>query len=124
MMGYFLAFFGLVLGLGLSVFVSFFGLPILISFILLYVPMGYNASLVIGLIPARCTRRSIVRWCSPDHSAISVKVSPSMLYIIEYFYKNVKCLSKKTLLLYRCGAKNAKILLFLKIFSKTSCISV
>jgi len=116
MMGYFLAFFGLVLGLSVS---SFFGLPILMSFIFSYVPMGYTASLVRGFIPARCTRRSIVRCGNFDHFAISVNVSPSMLYIIDYFYKNVKCLIKKTLLLNRCEAKNDNILLFLKIFSKT-----
>jgi len=103
------------LGLGLIGF-SFLGLPILISFILSYVPGGYNASLVNGRILARCMRRSIVRCSSPDHSTISLNVSPVMLNIIVHFAENVKCLNKATLLLYSRIAKTGNILKILEIF--------
>jgi len=108
-------YFFLFLGLGLTGF-SFFGLPILISLIFSYVPGGYNASLVKGFILARCMRRSIVRCNSPDHSAISFKVSPVMFNIIVHFAENVKCLNKTTLLLYRREAENGNILKILEIF--------
>lgn len=113
-----MSYFFLVLALGLSGFVSFFGLPIFISFILSYVPTGYIASLVIGLIPARCMRRSIVRCGCPAHSAISLNVSPFISNIIAYFPENVKCLNKKTLLLYKCEAEIGNILKILENFYK------
>ena len=112
-MNYFFLVFGLVF-----FFVSFVGLPILISFIFSYVPMGYNASLVSGLIPARCTRFSIVRCFSPAHSAISVNVSPVIQLIIAYFVEIVKCMNKKTLFLPKCVVKNGNILKILEIFNK------
>jgi len=98
--------------------VTFFGLPILISFIFSYVPTGYNASLVRGFILARCTRFSIVRCGSLDHSAISVKVSPIIQLIIAYFAEIVKCMNKKTLFLSKCVVKNVNILKILEIFYK------
>jgi len=100
MNSYFLLFLGLVFT-GLA----FFGLPILTSLIFSSVSAGYMASLLIGLIPARCIRRSTVRCGMFNLSAISVSVNPFISFIIGYFIIFHKMFEYTDTLLNECKVK-------------------
>lgn len=81
------------------------GRPILTSRIISVVPRGYSASLLNGLMPALCTRLSTVLCGKPSSFAISVKVSPSIHFIIGNHIRFLKMFEYSDTLLNRCKAK-------------------
>ena len=96
------------------------------SFIASNVPIGYRASLVMGFIPALCMRLSTVLCGIPSFSAISVKVSPSIRFIIGNYIRLLKLFEYSDNMLYRCIAKlqkKVKNVGFFKHFILTYCLN-
>ena len=81
---------------------GFLGLPIFTLRISSRVPSGYKASLLMGLIPARWIRRSMVLCGKPSFLAISVRVSPSILFIIGNYISFLNMFEYTDTLLNNC----------------------